>query len=286
MRRTAASPTTIGASRPPRNGRKTIVTKWLTAAGHVILSMLANIKVLSGAYLAGGIRPATAPGSSRIWLISRSGLAPRWELPCSRTSTPITGTPARRATPTSVPASPTMMVEVSCPPARATVCCRMTGSGFETPNVSAPHIAANRVLSPSLSSNRFDSHSSLLVQTASDKPAALELDRVLSQDPRTAAKVGDVGGVMRDEIRDQSIESSTPWRGPRLRGRARAAGARRRRSCCARLQRHRRHALAGQDGVERGDQVGRGVDQCAVEIEDDSAGGSHAKIAIGQRPSR
>jgi hypothetical protein len=37
------------------------------------------------------------------------------------------------------------MIEAdSCPPARAMVCCRIAGSGFETPKVSAPQIAANR----------------------------------------------------------------------------------------------------------------------------------------------
>ena len=42
-----------------------------------------------------------------------------------------------------------------------------------------------------------------------------------------------------------------------------------------RLQRDRGHALAVEHVIERGDQVGRGVDQRAVEIEDNSAGKGH-----------
>ena len=59
-----------------------------------------------------------------------------------------------------------MIADDSWPPARATVCRKIAGSGFDTPKVSAPQIAENRELNPSCSSSRFDSHSSLLVQTA------------------------------------------------------------------------------------------------------------------------
>ena len=47
------------------------------------------------------------------------------------------------------------------------------------------------------------------------------------------------------------------------------------------MQRHGRKALAREHEIERADQVGRGVDQGAVEIEDDSAGRGHAETAIG-----
>ena len=40
-----------------------------------------------------------------------------------------------------------------------------------------------------------------------------------------------------------------------------------------RRERHRRQALARQHVIERVDQVGRGIDQRAVEIEDDNGGG-------------
>ena len=39
-----------------------------------------------------------------------------------------------------------MIADYSSPPARATVCRKMAGSGLETPNVSAPQIAENRGL--------------------------------------------------------------------------------------------------------------------------------------------
>ena len=39
----------------------------------------------------------------------------------------------------------------------------------------------------------------------------------------------------------------------------------------SRLQRHRRQAFAGKDDVERADQVGGGIHQRTVEIEDNSA---------------
>ena len=42
----------------------------------------------------------------------------------------------------------TCVTDDICPPARATVCCKITGSGFATPKVSAPQIAANRGLRP------------------------------------------------------------------------------------------------------------------------------------------
>ena len=45
-----------------------------------------------------------------------------------------------------------------------------------------------------------------------------------------------------------------------------------------RLQRHRRQAFAVEHVVERGDQVGRGIDQRAVEIEYDNAGRGHRRI--------
>ena len=59
-----------------------------------------------------------------------------------------------------------MMARVLSPPARSMVRFRIVGSGFDTPNVSAPQIARNRGRSLSASSSRSDSHSSLLVQTA------------------------------------------------------------------------------------------------------------------------
>jgi hypothetical protein len=47
------------------------------------------------------------------------------------------------------------------------------------------------------------------------------------------------------------------------------------------LQRHGRQAFAGEHMVQGVDQVGRGIDQRAVEIEYDSAGRAHLPLAIG-----
>ena len=49
-----------------------------------------------------------------------------------------------------------------------------------------------------------------------------------------------------------------------------------------RLQRHRRQAFTVEHEIERGDQVGRGIDERAVEIEDNSAGKGHGNsLAAG-----
>ena len=50
-----------------------------------------------------------------------------------------------------------------------------------------------------------------------------------------------------------------------------------------RMQRDRGHALAVEHVIERGDQVGRGIDQGAVEIEDNSAGKGHGNWLAAAR---
>ena len=52
-----------------------------------------------------------------------------------------------------------------------------------------------------------------------------------------------------------------------------------------RMQGHRRQAFAVEHEIERGDQVGRGVDQRAVEIEDNSAGKGHRNSLSAAAPS-
>jgi phosphoglycolate phosphatase-like HAD superfamily hydrolase len=50
-----------------------------------------------------------------------------------------------------------------------------------------------------------------------------------------------------------------------------------------RFKRHRRQAFTAEHEIERGDQVGRGVDQGAVEVEDDGAGKGHGNsLAAGK----
>ena len=59
-----------------------------------------------------------------------------------------------------------MIASAGAPPARKIVCRKISGSGFFTPNVSWPQIAAKCCVSFSVVSNNRDSHSSLLVHTA------------------------------------------------------------------------------------------------------------------------
>ena len=144
------------------------------------------------------------------------------------------------------------------------------GSGFETPNVSAPQIAANRGLSSSRSSSSFDSHSSLLVQTAKRYPR-----RQLSSAPpalRRPRMVGDMGRIIIDEIAGQPGDVGASWRAIYLQAAldqlAGAGPIMLRAEATDRWQ-----ALAIQHVIERVDQFGRRVHERAVEIEYDSAGG-------------
>ena len=96
------------------------------------------------------------------------------------------------------------------------------------------------------------------------------VERALQARKRPRA-VGDVGGVVLDEIGEHPVE---------LGGRERAAARAIRPSSIMRrapppimlracVVRQRRQALAREHDVQRVDQIGRGVDQGAVEIEDD-----------------
>ena len=82
-----------------------------------------------------------------------------------------------------------------------------------------------------------------------------------------------MGGVIVDEIAGQPVDVFDAHRAafqlePALDQLA-GAGAD---HVARRLQRHGRQAFAAEHEIERGDQVGRGIDQRAVEIEDDDAG--------------
>jgi phosphoglycolate phosphatase-like HAD superfamily hydrolase len=52
-----------------------------------------------------------------------------------------------------------------------------------------------------------------------------------------------------------------------------------------RMQGHRRHAFTVEHEIERGNQVGRGVDEGAVEVEDNSAGKGHGNSLAAGKPS-
>ena len=92
-----------------------------------------------------------------------------------------------------------------------------------------------------------------------------------------------MGGVIVDEILGQAVDVFDAHRAAfeleaALDQLARAGAD----HVARRLQRHRRQALAVEHEIERGDQVGRGVDQRAVEIEDNGAGRGHGNsLAAG-----
>ena len=169
-----------------------------------------------------------------------------------------------------------MTVEARRPPARATVCCRMAGSGLETPNVSAPQIAENRELNPNSSSSSLDSHSSLLVQTAKRYPRAVRSSSASSRPSNGREFVGDMRRVMIDKIIGQPVQiPRTDVASVDLQSafdQLASAGA----DHVARgLQGHRGQAFAVENEVERIDQVGRRIDQRAVQIEYDRGGRGH-----------
>ena len=88
--------------------------------------------------------------------------------------------------------------------------------------------------------------------------------------------VGDVGGVIVDEIAEQAVDVAdahrTAFQFQAALDQLAGAGA----DHVARgFQGDGRQAFAVEHVIERGDQVGRGVDQRAVEIEDNSAGKGH-----------
>ena len=171
------------------------------------------------------------------------------------------------------------------PPARATVCRKMAGSGFETPKVSAPQMAENRALNLSRSSRSFDSHSSLLVQTAKRYPAPAKIIERVFEAVEGARNVGDMLGIVGDEVVGEPGDVGDAC------GAALQFQAALDQLACARadhvargMQRDGRQALAVEDEIKRVDQVGRRIDERAIKIEYDGAGRGHPEIAIGPRP--
>src|SRR6185295_15400739 len=120
---------------------------------------------------------------------------------------------------------------------------------------------------------------------ADREAAALRFERVerVFQSRKGARAVGDVRRVELDIFREERIERVRRERDAARRERAfeqrSYAGADHR----ARLrERNRLHVMASQNDVEHVDQVGRGVDQRAVEVEHDCRGGHAA--ALTRRP--
>ena len=89
-------------------------------------------------------------------------------------------------------------------------------------------------------------------------------------------------GIMRDEITDEQVHFADVELAL-LRGQSsldqRACAAAHQIACD--IIGHRRKALAGEDEIERGNKIGRGLDQRSVEIEHHRRGNSHDQSAIG-----
>ena len=159
----------------------------------------------------------------------------------------------------------------------------MTGSGLETPNVSAPQIAENRRAQAELVEQPLRQPFQLVGAHREAIALRRELIEGGFQPLERPRGVGDVGGVIVDEILRQAVDVADAHRAafqlePALDQLA-GAGAD---HVARRFQRHRRQAFAVEHEIERGDQVGRGVDQRAVEIEDNSAGKGHGNsLAAG-----
>jgi len=99
-----------------------------------------------------------------------------------------------------------MIVDDSSPPARATVSRRIAGSGFATPNVSAPQIAANRGLKPRLIEQQFRQPFELVGADRKPKPLTLQIVQRGHQPLERARGVGDMRGVVIDEILGHAVD--------------------------------------------------------------------------------
>ena len=92
------------------------------------------------------------------------------------------------------------------PPARAMVWCRMAGSGLATPNVSAPQIAAKRARQVQPVEQQLRQPFELVGADRKAIAAAFEVIQRRVQSIERARLVGDMFGVIVDEIARQAIE--------------------------------------------------------------------------------
>ena len=166
------------------------------------------------------------------------------------------------------------------PPAAAIVSTSGFGSGLPTPNVSWPQMKAKRSATPSFASRSWAERLDLVGADGLAPAGArdrVERRRDAGIEPRV---LGDMGVVMGEEVAEQRLE--------RHRRRASGPTAAKPRSISARPpapssgrgvgDRQGREALADQDEVQRPHQVGRGVGERAVEIEDDGRRRSSARL--------
>ena len=163
-----------------------------------------------------------------------------------------------------------MMALSAAPPARRMVSVRWRGSGLRKAKVSCPVIAAKRGARPSRPRSLRAGASNLLVQTAKQPALGGEAveHRLRRRDRAGSRRRG-----------DRRRAPCSPGAGVQRRRRERAAfGGERRLEHDARaaadhrdggLDADRHHAFGDEDGVQRRHQVVRGVDERAVEVEDD-----------------
>ena len=162
--------------------------------------------------------------------------------------------------------------------------CRISGSGFGIPKVSRPQIASKRSARRRLIEQQQRLPFELV--GADGKAVAARAQRVerVDQAGKRQRQVGDVLGVMRDEVGEYFIELFRRHRAAFRRDAALDHGHGAAADQVARGRiRDRRNPFALEHDIEGGDQIGRGIDQGAVEIENDERGGAwngrHVRIA-------
>ena len=173
-----------------------------------------------------------------------------------------------------------MTVEPTSPPARAIVRRRISGFGFCNPNVSPPQMVANRLGERQCVE---EAHREPLELVGADRqPAAMRGERV--QRGLEAGKwprlIRDVRGVVVDEVAHHPVDLDHVERAalrfqPAHDQRPRAATD----HVAGCIIGNGRQAGASENDVEGGDEIGRAVDQRAVEIQNDGRS-HHPRIAI------
>ena len=160
----------------------------------------------------------------------------------------------------------------------------MMGSGLETPNVSAPQIAENRPAQPKFVEQPLRQPFQLVGAHCEAIALRREVIEGGFQPLERPRGVGDVGGVIVDEIPGQAVDVADTHRAAfefeAALDQFAGAGAD---HVARRMQRYRRQAFTVEHVIECGDQVGRGVDQGAVEIEDNGAGKDHGNSLAAAR---
>src|SRR5262245_20882258 len=97
--------------------------------------------------------------------------------------------------------------------------------------------------------------------------------------------VGNVRGVMRNKVREQAVNVGSLERAslrdqPLLDHAAGAAAPPRPHS----VERHRLKSFTHENGIERGDEIGGGIDQGSVEVKNNGWGGTHAGFGYRRQP--